>query len=329
MNDQAFTVVTASRDFIRPRLLSIKANIFFVTCVLVVALTLTEPATAGGLGFFARFVFIALGVFPTVCVAWMISGWVFNRASLKRTPPWLLLVFAGAAAGALMSPWSALLEFSFGVVDLTEPGALPLMFSAAQYRIELLDELLEVPLKTALIWPLMNGMVMWHMGKNSPNSAPAVNTATEFEPPAETVIEQPKIAPNPSIPSAPTSDINAESDSFFKRLPASLGRDIVFLQSEEHYLRIVTAWGEHLMLCGLTRAVEELERVGIAGAQVHRSYWVTWEHMCKVDQRPGELAVCLSDGRRIPLARRRVREVVRDWELHRAALQTKHQHSGV
>lgn len=338
MSGQPLPAMSGAGGARQPRLrgLSIKVHLLLVAGVLVVALAVMEPATTGGIGLLARVLFLALHVLPAVAVAWVISGWLFDRAALRPWPPWLLLALAGAAAGVLLAPWSVWLEFAFGVVDLTEPGAVPLELTAARYWAELRDEAIEVPLKTALIWPAMNALVIWRAGRaiSQAAAAPAAITPPADEsrhPGGETSPAAALTLPANAGHNVGTTEVVAElrqdeqsnepsasSNAFLDRLPVYLGRDIVLLQAEEHYLRVITPRGEHLMLCGLARAVAELAQGGIAGARVHRSYWVGWRHVQRVDQRTGALAVCLLDGRRIPLGRRRVREVLLEWDAQRA-----------
>jgi hypothetical protein len=339
MNGQPWPAVAGTGTSEGPWLrgLSIKGHLLLVAAVLVVALAVMEPATSGGIGLLARVLFLALHVLPAVAVAWVISGWLFNRVVLRRWPPWLLLTVAGAAAGVLLAPWSTWLEFAFGVVDLTEPGAVPLELSAAAYWAELRDEAIEAPLKTALIWPAMNALVIWRAGRaisQAAASRPAVEAPADASPrPGEAT----QAAAAPALPAhgshhasaaeaaaalppqARSTEAPAASSGFLDRLPLYLGRDIVLLQAEEHYLRVITTRGDHVLLFGLARAVADLVQGGIAGAQVHRSYWVGWRHVQRIDQRPGALAVCLLDGRRIPLGRRRAREVQLEWEAYLAA----------
>jgi hypothetical protein len=58
---------------------------------------------------------------------------------------------------------------------------------------------------------------------------------------------------------------------FLARLSPRLGRDLIALQAEDHYLRVHTAAGQEMIHCALSQALAEL---GDAGARVHRSWWV-------------------------------------------------------
>jgi hypothetical protein len=259
--------------------------------LLVLAFTLMEPASAVGLAWWARAGFYAAHVFPAMAVAWWSSGWLFNRPRLQRWPSWALLALAGAFAGVALAPWSVWLEMALGVVDLDEPsGAVPLPLTRAAWWGELRDELLHVPPRTALFWLAMNLWVLWRVKPAAPEALPL---AAEPVPPA------------PALPAGST---------WLDRLPTRLGRDVVLLEAQQHYLRVVTARGEHLLLHGLGPAVAELAQTGTAGMQIHRSVWVAWAHVERLDLRPGSLAAVLRDGRRLPIGRRRAREVEQAWK---------------
>jgi DNA-binding LytR/AlgR family response regulator len=76
---------------------------------------------------------------------------------------------------------------------------------------------------------------------------------------------------------------------------------------------VVTTRGEHLLLHGLGTAIAEMAERGIAGQQVHRSIWVAWAHVDRLDLRAGSPAVVLRSGKRLPIGRRRLREVADAW----------------
>ncbi len=75
----------------------------------------------------------------------------------------------------------------------------------------------------------------------------------------------------PGAPPAPVAPGPA-SEGFLARLPAELGREIIALQMEDHYVRVYTAQGSGLVLVSLRQAVRELAAAGPAGLQVHRSW---------------------------------------------------------
>jgi hypothetical protein len=283
--------------------LSARAQLVSAGGLLVLALTLMEPASAFGLPWWQRAGFYAAHVAPAMAAAWWVSGWLFNRPGLQHWPAWALLAFAGAAAGVALAPWSVALEMALGVVDLDEPDAVPLPLTAAAWRSELANELLQVPPRTALFWLAMNLWVLWRARR------PEVEAAM----PAVTSPPGPASAPSPPPSPAPSPAPSPDTAALLERLPARLGRDVVQLEAQQHYLRVVTTRGEHLLLHGLAPATAELSRRGIAGMQIHRSVWVAWAHVERLDLRPGSLAAVLRDGRRLPIGRRRARDVAHAW----------------
>jgi hypothetical protein len=90
-------------------------------------------------------------------------------------------------------------------------------------------------------------------------------------------------------------------------LPRELGDDVIAVCSELQYLRVWTARGSTLIL-GSLQAVVDAEAE--AGIRVHRSWWVHAAHVRSVRRRAGGLFCQLTDGRDIPVSRRRRAEVL-------------------
>lgn len=99
----------------------------------------------------------------------------------------------------------------------------------------------------------------------------------------------------PAVPAsspAVASDPPAAETPFLDRLPPHLGRDLLALEMEDHYVRAHTPHGSALILLRLRDAVAEL--AALEGAQVHRSWWVA----------RGAVERTLRDGRNVRLALR-------------------------
>jgi hypothetical protein len=95
--------------------------------------------------------------------------------------------------------------------------------------------------------------------------------------------------------------------AWHERLPAALGTDVIAVTSELQYLRAWTPRGCALILGALADVEAE---AGEAGLRVHRSWWVATEHVVTV-RRTASAAVCvMSDGRQVPVSRRRRSEVL-------------------
>lgn len=96
--------------------------------------------------------------------------------------------------------------------------------------------------------------------------------------------------------------------TFWRAMPAALGRDLVAVSAELHYIRVRTTKGSDLVLCGFGDAVRQLGDA--PGLQVHRSHWVMLRHVGRIE-RVGQRAVAhMSDGGTVPVSR-----------AHRAALE--------
>lgn len=104
----------------------------------------------------------------------------------------------------------------------------------------------------------------------------------------------PPVTPEPGTTSPASPD-------FLRRIPPALGRDLLALEMEDHYLRIHTALGSDLVLMRLRDALAELDEK--RGLQVHRSWWVATGAVASVDRTPGRVALVLRNGLRVPVSK--------------------------
>jgi hypothetical protein len=103
----------------------------------------------------------------------------------------------------------------------------------------------------------------------------------------------PKPAPKPTGPSA--------TAPFLDRLPPRLGRDLLALQMEDHYVRAHTMRGSDLILTPLKDAIAELH--GVEGMQVHRSFWVARRAVTGHATSGRNLSLTLLNGMSAPVSR--------------------------
>jgi len=194
---------------------------------------------------------------------------------LKRRAHAWRTILAGVAltVTALLTVCVAALEVTLRGLDYLHPLGLAEMF-----------------IYVAVITALVTAVPLWLELRDRglvgapPGPAPAVPEAVEV--PAAI----PAAAPVPrEIP-------------FLARIPARLGRTLVALEMEDHYVRVHTADGSDLLLMRLRDAVAELE--GFDGLQVHRSYWVAAAAVTGVERKPdGKLTLVLSTGLKVPVSR--------------------------
>jgi len=126
----------------------------------------------------------------------------------------------------------------------------------------------------------------------------------------EADIERARVAALPTP--TPTIEPAAEAN-FFRRIPPALGRDLLALEMEDHYLRIHTAVGSDLILLRLRDAMAELGDT--AGLQVHRSWWVAQGAVQAANRDGQKLTLILRNGLEVPVSKTR-REAVRAAGWH-------------
>lgn len=85
------------------------------------------------------------------------------------------------------------------------------------------------------------------------------------------------------------------------KLPHHLGREIVSVQAQDHYIEVTTPKGSALILMRLGDAVRDLAPLG--GMQVHRSWWVNPAHVTRSEKGTSGPELVLSTGARVPVGR--------------------------
>lgn len=106
----------------------------------------------------------------------------------------------------------------------------------------------------------------------------------------------------PAAAAAPDAgDVRAPPPRFLDRLPAELGRDLVYLRMADHYVEAFTTAGSTLVLMRFVDALGELE--GAGGLRVHRSYWVARDHVTGAERRNGRTILSLTGGHEAPVSR--------------------------
>ena len=112
-------------------------------------------------------------------------------------------------------------------------------------------------------------------------------------------VPPPSQAPDAAAAEAPLA--GAAPPPFLARVPAHLGSDLLALQAEDHYLRVITSAGSDLVLVRLADALRELPES--AGMQVHRSWWVGFAAVTAVEREPGRMYLRLANGLQVPVSR--------------------------
>jgi hypothetical protein len=261
---------------------------------------------SAGLGLWALMMALQPNVGFTAPWPWMALFWALQIGSglavlqlvlytlsraepASRMPLWALVMISGVFGSAVLTPvyWligEGLMEHTLAFKATTDDGhdqRSALAFGWPALLAEFSEIVGPITCSWALIsWPRLSGLV----------------------PP---LLIQPQ-AGSRVAPLAPTLE-SAPHSSWRAALPVALGDDLIAVTSELQYLRVWTTRGCALVL-GSLQDVEDTE--GVAGLRVHRSWWVHSRHVRSV-RRSGAGAVCeLSDGREVPVSRRRKTEVL-------------------
>jgi len=208
--------------------------------------------------------------------------------SRGRMPLWSLVAMSGLCGSVVLAPiyWligEGLMQQFMGfaeTIDTDELRSVERTLGWAALVEEWLDISGPVIAGWALIsWPRLQGLLPPLVQK----------TNWSVDEPLVALSQEPKV-------------IEVSVRSWREALPRELGDDVIAVKSELQYLRVWTNRGAALVL-GSLQEVEDEE--GSAGMRIHRSWWVHARHVRTVRRR-GEAAICeLSDGREVPISRRR------------------------
>ena len=215
--------------------------------------------------------------------------YLMSRVESKgRMPLWSLVAMSGLCGSVVLAPiyWligEGLMQQFMGfaeTIDTDELRSVERTLGWAALVEEWLDISGPVIAGWALIsWPRLQGLLPPLVQK----------TNWSVDEPLVALSQEPKV-------------IEVSVRSWREALPKELGDDVMAVKSELQYLRVWTTRGAALVL-GSLQEVEDEE--GSAGMRVHRSWWVHARHVRTVRRR-GEAAICeLSDGREVPISRRR------------------------
>ncbi|MBA4010447.1 MAG: hypothetical protein C0481_01150 [Phenylobacterium sp.] len=103
----------------------------------------------------------------------------------------------------------------------------------------------------------------------------------------------------PQKPTPPADDVN--TDQFFDRVPDRLGRDLLALEAQDHYLLVHTRRGSALIHMRLSEAVQILPPQ--LGFQAHRGWWVARNEIARLRRDGPQTLIELTSGLTVPVGR--------------------------
>jgi len=108
----------------------------------------------------------------------------------------------------------------------------------------------------------------------------------------------------PAAPHAPpgrSGDAASTVSTFLRRLPPDRRGPLVRIEAQDHYLKVVTAAGQALILMRLGDA--EAELTGAGGLRVHRSHWIMTGQATGHRRHRGRDLIVMADGAEVPVSR--------------------------
>jgi hypothetical protein len=94
----------------------------------------------------------------------------------------------------------------------------------------------------------------------------------------------------------------ASDNPFIKRLPHELGTQLICFSMEDHYLKVYTHQGDHMMLMRMKDALVELEHY--PGMQVHRSWWVALDAIKQVKKQSRKATLIMDNDMAVPVSQK-------------------------
>jgi hypothetical protein len=255
---------------------------------------------------------VSLGIVYWVglCVPLWLAFDVMTRAVAIAMRPWApplwLVLCAGSLAGLAVVP-----PYVEWYVDSVSPalGSTTDGFQAVrllEMRVSELDRVLGMA-----IWPMFWICVNYYYdrmlsipryrGRIMELSAPGGATGKPTPAPAEQAAQVPAGGEPIVSPSAEAADAALSDAGILRQVPPKLGKDIVALQAEDHYVRVYTLAGSALVRYRFKDAVEELR--GLSGRRVHRSFWVRDQYVKGTRSLGDGLEIVMTTGLRVPVSR--------------------------
>ena len=212
-------------------------------------------------------------------------GSYLNGGLMERVGYWLVSLWGCWALFGLGVPWIARQAYKRrlplwvwwppSIIGLALPAALYSRFVAT------------------LFWPAITsvGFLEWY-GQSVAISAIATTGVM--------LLTRQRDEPKSASEAASGSDSADPRD----RLAPALGRTVICLQMEDHYVRVHTLRGSALVLMSLSQAMDGLKDV--EGQKVHRSWWVARSAIEGVVEDGRNIRLKLSQGLQAPVSRAHV-----------------------
>lgn len=287
----------ASQFPVRASTLSWPAFLLVSGSGLVTLFVLLSPESSRSLKLVDRMLFWLLHVGGLLCLMQSAQSLLSRFLAPPALGSWGAIVSAGLIGALLFAPLGAGLDSLFGLAEATDD-------TDPSWAFLILEDFAAIAPPSVLTWVGLNAVRNLRLPtlvEVSQRSSPAAQAQTEGDDaaPTQSALPEPAVIP-----------VRQDRDPpFWHRVPASLGRDLVCLSAELHYLRVETTKGNTLILYPFGQAVQELAAINREGLRIHRSHWVAPSHVVAIRREGARLFCVMAAGTTLPVGRRRQAEV--------------------
>ncbi|MFM2043008.1 MAG: hypothetical protein RLY86_1584 [Pseudomonadota bacterium] len=263
--------------------------------VLVLVFTSLDPSPSAGLGVLDRIVFWMAHIGAGLLILILCQSGLSRTRLFRGRPAWVRVVVAGALGALAFTPVALGLDHVFPDLDGEEPREGPGVLTA------LALEFANLVIPFTGSWLLLNAPKLMQTAASpaAEVDGPPLPAPNPTSIPDALSVQRPAVAD----PSPPATTGEGAADTVLDRIPPRLGREIVALSAELHYLRVHTTRGETLILYSFGQAVEDLTASAVAGMRVHRSHWIALDRVTGLEKQ-GEKLICVVQGPlRFPVSR--------------------------
>ncbi|GAB3732112.1 hypothetical protein GCM10028794_08900 [Silanimonas algicola] len=273
-----------------------------VVIVLALLFAQLEPEPTRALPWFAAWavwaVHIGVGLALAIAATHAAARWPVLRAS----PSWSRLLAGGLLGSLAFAPLALGFERLFPMPAEGPPDDVLDHWEAAGGALAVAAEWLQLAPSYLVSWALLNLVPLAPTVIRETTVAPLGGAS---HPPVVGEVDPVDVdAGIGDAPITPTPDPLASP--FFERLPAAIGRDLVRIDADLHYLQVRTTLGRATVLGSLSEVEAALPDTGL---RVHRSHWIAFAHLRRVSKSAKGWACELRGGERVPISRRRLAEV--------------------
>lgn len=278
-------------------------RIFGIGVALTVLFAVMAPASSAPLTFIPRLLYWALHIGLGLAAVGLAATLLMQHVAGLRD--WRFVLLSGLVGVVLFAPIAYGLESLFQVSAGAPDDDWADQFARTSVLAAIAVEAFEMAPSFLAAWVVINFGPFDDALRNLRSIATASAEQDERDSgPVEILSIEPAMS---QAAGAPAVRPDEPGNAFLDRLPPAVGRRVLSVSSDLHYLQVITDDGEAMLL----GALKELdEAFGDAGLRVHRSHWVHLDAVVRLHKSAGGWQLEMRGGHRVPISRRKRSTVV-------------------